>query len=355
MQNYSTYKPILLKIMRLSLLQLCLAFVFASISFAHEVNAQELLEQEISISVKDQSLSKVLKEISNQTDIKFVYSSKLIGTEKLVSIDAKKQKLSVILQQILKPLSIEYAISGEKIILNRRATSKIEVSPNVVTVEPRKVETMPDVLPTEIQQTKKASLATGTLQGKITDEKTGEALPGASIYLKGTTKGGVTNLRGEYIINLVPSGKQIFVVSYIGYQPQELNTDVNENGITVLNIKLREGTGELAEVIVRGSLEGQQKALNQQRTSDNIKNIISADLIGRFPDLNVAEALQRIPGINIERDRGEGGEVQMRGAPPSFTTININGEQIPGTQTDGQRNEELSLIPVSLNQLPKKK
>ncbi|MCU0323650.1 MAG: TonB-dependent receptor [Spirosomaceae bacterium] len=346
MQNYSTYKPILLKIMRLSLLQLCLAFVFASISFAHEANAQELLEQEISISVKDQSLIKVLKEISNQTDIKFVYSSKLIGTSKLVSIDAKKQKLSAVLQQILKPLSIEYVINGEKIILNRRIASKIEVSPNAVTVEPRKVEITPDVLPKEILQTKKANLATGTLQGKITDEKTGEALPGASIYLKGTTKGGVTNLRGEYIINLVPSGKQTFVVSYIGYQSQEINADVNENGVTVQNIKLREGTGELAEVVVRGSLEGQQKALNQQRTSDNIKNIISADLIGRFPDLNVAEALQRIPGINIERDRGEGGEVQMRGAPPSFTTININGEQIPGTQTDGQRNEELSLIPV---------
>jgi TonB-dependent receptor len=103
----------------------------------------------------------------------------------------------------------------------------------------------------------------------------------------------------------------------------------------------------LKEVIIVGTTkEGQGKALNQQRVADNIKNIVSADLISRFPDATVGEALQRVPGVNIERDRGEGGVVQLRGAPPSFTTVNINGEQIPGTQNAGQRNQELSIIPV---------
>ena len=63
---------------------------------------------------------------------------------------------------------------------------------------------------------------------------------------------------------------------------------------------------QLKDVVITGVLQGQQKALNQQKTADNIKNVISADQIGRFPDPNVAEALQRVPGVNIERDQGEG-------------------------------------------------
>jgi TonB-dependent receptor len=346
MQISPNFKFAILKIMRLSVQQLLLICVFISASYAYETNAQEILNQEVSIFVKDKSIVSVLKELSTQTDVKFVYSSKLIGSNKKVSIDMKKQKLSAILNNLLQPLLIDFQVNGNNIILNRKSVSNVEKSPNVDEVEAEKTEISNSVTePLPNTSKAKQTLLLGSLNGRITDSKTGEALPGASILLKGTNKGSITNLRGEFSMSLVPVGKQTFIVSYLGYQKQELPFEITD-GNNILNIKLKEASGELNEVVVRGSLEGQQKALNQQRTADNIKNVISADLIGRFPDLNVAEALQRIPGINIERDRGEGGEVQMRGAPPSFTTININGEQIPGTQTDGQRNEELSIIPV---------
>ncbi|NJL12333.1 MAG: TonB-dependent receptor [Microscillaceae bacterium] len=187
---------------------------------------------------------------------------------------------------------------------------------------------------------------TGSVRGRVLDETNGEPLPGANVVLKGTLKGASTDLSGYYQINFVPMGTQVLVISYLGYREQEVSVQVNPGQLTQLNINLASEASVLGEIVVKGLIEGQEKALNQQRTADNIKNVISADLIGRFPDLNVAEALMRIPGINIERDRGEGGEVQLRGAPASFTTININGEQIPGTQSSGQRNEELSLIPV---------
>ncbi|MCU0443861.1 MAG: TonB-dependent receptor [Microscillaceae bacterium] len=187
---------------------------------------------------------------------------------------------------------------------------------------------------------------TGTIKGKVLDSTNDEPLPGANVLIKGTSKGTATDLSGEFQLNLVSQGMQTVIVSYLGYKEMETQVEVIAGQTATLNIKLESNAGQLGEIVIKGSLEGQEKALNQQRTSDNIKNIISADLIGRFPDLNVAEALQRVPGVNIERDRGEGGEVQMRGAPPSFTTINVNGEQIPGSQGQGQRNQELSTIPV---------
>lgn len=57
-------------------------------------------------------------------------------------------------------------------------------------------------------------------------------------------------------------------------------------------------------------------------------SVLSSDQMGRFPDLNVAEALQRLSGVTISRERGEGKTVQLRGTPANFTNINVNGEQI---------------------------
>ncbi len=192
-----------------------------------------------------------------------------------------------------------------------------------------------------------SSLAqSGSIYGKITDSETGEVLPGASIKVKGTSNGSATDLEGEYLIRSVPAGDRILEVYYLGYESTETSVNVIAGETAISNIQLKSQVSTLGEVVVTGRLEGQQKALNQQRSADNIKNIVSIDLMSRFPDLNVAEALQRVPGINITRSRGEGSTVSVRGTPAHFTAININGEQIPSTQENGARNESLDLIPA---------
>jgi TonB-dependent receptor len=187
---------------------------------------------------------------------------------------------------------------------------------------------------------------TRSLRGKVVDMKTKEPLPGASISIRGMALGASTNLKGEFVLDLVVLDKVELVISYLGYEDKALV--VGKDDKSSLTIEMSPANlKNLKEVVVIGSnREGQGKALNQQRVADNIKNVISADLIARFPDLNIADALQRVPGLNVERDRNEGGFIQMRGAPKQFTTININGEQIPGTTTEGIRSEELSVIPV---------
>jgi TonB-dependent receptor len=185
-----------------------------------------------------------------------------------------------------------------------------------------------------------------TIRGKVVDMKTKEPMPGASISIKGNSTGASTNLKGEFVLDLVSVDKVYLVVSYLGYDDKTIEVDKGDSKPLLVEISPA-NKGSLKEVIVVGTnREGQGKALNQQRVADNIKNVISADLIARFPDLNIADALQRVPGVNVERDRNEGGFVQMRGAPKQFTTININGEQIPGTTTEGIRSEEMSVIPV---------
>lgn len=194
-----------------------------------------------------------------------------------------------------------------------------------------------------------AQNAAGNIKGQVTDND-GNSLPGASVTIKGTTRGVSTDLSGNFTLLDVKSGKVVLVVNYLGYAPVEKTVEV-KTGVTVnQSFRLVDFSASLKGVTVTSSArEGQQKALNQQKNADNIKQVISADLMGRYPDLNVAESLQRLPGVTIGRNSsGEGSTVQLRGTPGNFTNINVNGEQIMGTQEDGSRNAVLDVIPVNV-------
>lgn len=91
---------------------------------------------------------------------------------------------------------------------------------------------------------------------------------------------------------------------------------------------------ELSAFEVRAIAEGQERSLNQQRASANLINVVSSDSIGRFPDPNIAEALSRLPGIGIERDQGEGRYINVRGAPKEFSSVTIDGINVPASDPE---------------------
>ena len=93
-------------------------------------------------------------------------------------------------------------------------------------------------------------------------------------------------------------------------------------------------TSKIAQVEISSRFEEQQKAPEFMQRADNILNVISSQQIKLFPDVNAAEAIQRISGITLQRDQGEGRFVQLRGTPPQLTNFNINGEQIPSPEGD---------------------
>ena len=91
---------------------------------------------------------------------------------------------------------------------------------------------------------------------------------------------------------------------------------------------------EVEEIIVTGKAikESQMAAIEAKRQAVNVADIISADAIGRFPDVNLSDSLGRLPGISIERDQGQARYVSFRGTPKRYTTTAFNGINIPGVE-----------------------
>ena len=90
---------------------------------------------------------------------------------------------------------------------------------------------------------------------------------------------------------------------------------------------------EIVTTGIRGSLT---RAMDIKRTSSGVVDAISAEDIGKFPDANLAESLQRVTGVSIDRERGEGSQVTVRGFGPEYNLVTINGRQMP-THSDVNR------------------
>ena len=108
-------------------------------------------------------------------------------------------------------------------------------------------------------------------------------------------------------------------------------------------------TGATEHVEVVGQAVSLDKALKQQRSSDNIESVVHADGVAQLPDANVAEAVQRLPGISIERDQGEGRFVSVRGLGPDLNTVTINGTLVPSPES-ARRAVALDVLPSELVQ-----
>ena len=94
-----------------------------------------------------------------------------------------------------------------------------------------------------------------------------------------------------------------------------------------------EDTGQ--DIVVTGFRQSLQAALNVKKNSVAAVDSIVAEDIAKFPDQNLAESLQRIPGISIQRDGGEGRAITVRGLGAQFTRVRVNGLETVATSTDG--------------------
>jgi TonB-dependent receptor len=83
--------------------------------------------------------------------------------------------------------------------------------------------------------------------------------------------------------------------------------------------------GALEEIVVTGFRESLEKSLNIKRANTAAVDTILAEDIADFPDLNLAESIQRIPGVSIDRVAGEGQQISIRGLSPEFSRVRING------------------------------
>jgi TonB-dependent receptor len=104
---------------------------------------------------------------------------------------------------------------------------------------------------------------------------------------------------------------------------------------------------ENEEIVVTGTRGALNTSREQERQADGIKNVITADDAGQFADQNVAESLQRLPGVSIERSEGEGRFVSVRGLDPAFNNVTLNGVKLGSTEK-GNGSVALDILPADL-------
>ena len=284
---------LLLTAMKISLTQVFLAIWLMSAAYANDTNAQNVLNQRVTLQVQDFGMRNILLQIEKQTDVRFVFSSKLIQSNRKITVDFQNIPLSKILDNLLKPLQLTYEVSGKLVIINRVTEG---VTNNVGSVQKTS-----DVL----------NVAAISVTGKISDES-GITIPGVTILEKGTKNGTTTNADGQFSIK-VAGANSILVFSSVGFSNQE----VKVGSITNLNIVLKANVSNLDEVVVVGY--GTQK----KATVTGAISAIQGDKLIKSPSMDLGSALAgRLPGLVVIQSSGE----------PGFDNATI---RIRGTNTLG--------------------
>ncbi|PQA59238.1 TonB-dependent receptor [Siphonobacter curvatus] len=189
----------------------------------------------------------------------------------------------------------------------------------------------------------------GSVTGRIEDEN--GPLPGAAIRLKGTSQGTVTDLSGAFRLTNVPAGPVTLAAGYIGYQTAELTVQATTGEVVIPVIKLTPEGKALSDVVVRGTMAASQiKAMSIKRNSLALMDVMAADAIGKLPDRNAAEAVQRMPGVAVARYHGEADQATVRGVPFSWTSTLLNGTRMPSASVGGSRNAVLDAVPSEIIQ-----
>ncbi|MBN2068163.1 MAG: TonB-dependent receptor [Opitutales bacterium] len=198
-----------------------------------------------------------------------------------------------------------------------------------------------------------SSLDAGTITGRVTDLNSDASLENVKVSVEGSNIRAYTDRSGTYVLKNVPEGAQTVHFDFLGYDSVARNIPVNSEKV-IRDIKMGGEVITLDAFVVEGRALGQARALNQQKAAVSLVNIVASDAIGMFPDENAAESLQRLPGISLERDQGEGRFVVVRGIDPDLNSTMVNGMLLPATEAETRKvnldvmpNDGISSIEVS--------
>lgn len=219
-------KHSLLTFTKITITQCFLLTVCSVMALARPVEAQQILNREVSVKMSNVSLKSILQEIEKQTSVHFVYSTNAVKSNITVSLQTVHEPLATVLPRLLSPNQLRYEVVEEQIVLKKTKEQTFSVSDDKVDV---------------------STIVDDKVSGKASTEK-GEALPGVSVSVKGSSKGTVTNGDGDF--NIVTKVGEVLIFSFVGFEKQELTiTDVNQ----VLKITMKEDVSQLSEVVVIGS------------------------------------------------------------------------------------------------------
>lgn len=258
---------IIFSIMRVSFLPAFLILIF-TFSLKAGTSYAQADDKIISISADNTELKKVLNTITEQTGVKFTYSSDAIDVHRKITCNIQAQELKFFLTQVLIPLGIGYTVINDKQILLIKAPQRqtIDVSHNL------------------------------TINGLVTNDKS-EPMPNVSVLEKGTSNGTVTGPDGRFSLS-VTNNTVVLIISYVGYQTQEIAV----NGQRDIPVQMIEQNNQLDQVVVIGYGTTQRKNLTY-----SIAKVGEKDLKD-VPVTSFEQALQgKVAGLQVTSPDGKPG------------------------------------------------
>lgn len=256
---------------------LFLLFLFTP--FFLNATAQE--EKRISLDFTNAPMSLVLNEIGKQASLRIIYNTKDVNPEKIISVKVHEKELGSVMADLLRNSNAAYMLKDDCLVLFSSKEKKITESVK--------------------QQDKR------TVKGLITDE-TGEPLIGVSVKIKGTTTGTITDLDGNYVLDITDD-KAILEFSYIGYKTVTLPL----TGASSYNVIMKEDSQQLGEVVIT--------AMGIERKAESLTYAtqkVGGKELTRAKDVNFINSLQgKSAGLTITpNSSGAGGgssKITLRG------------------------------------------
>jgi TonB-dependent receptor len=171
------------------------------------------------------------------------------------------------------------------------------------------------------------------IKGHVYDQKTGEALVGASVKLENTDRATLTGLDGSFEFKKVTPGPSIIKVSYISYQTYSKQIVILAEDNPSLKIYLSDAAdNNLSEITIANKRDGsaENTARRIEQKSLQVINVVSGRAMEISPDLTVANVIQRVSGVSVERNsNGDGQYAILRGMDKRYNYTLVNGIKIP--------------------------
>ncbi|GAB3173694.1 TonB-dependent receptor [Telluribacter humicola] len=183
------------------------------------------------------------------------------------------------------------------------------------------------------------------------EAETGEPIVGVTLLLENTSYHDVSGLDGSFAIANLPKGDYRLVVRHVSYASQTLDVKVPMPQAQPLNLSLAPAVySTLSEVAVVGKRDGASEttARSMERNASQVLNIVSGKAIELSPDLTVANVIQRVSGVSVERNsNGDGQHAILRGMDKRYNYTLVNGVKIPSPDNK-YRYVPLDIFPAEL-------
>jgi hypothetical protein len=191
------------------------------------------------------------------------------------------------------------------------------------------------------------SAAGGSLTGIVTDERSGEDLIGANVFIVDTKLGASTDIEGKFLIKRVPEGTYTVRFSFLGYESKTISDVVIKTGEpTVLSISLGEDQGiQQQEVVISASTikSGEGAILAERKKAVSIGDGISSEQMKKAPDATSGDALKRVTGVTLVDNKF----VFVRGVTDRYNQTTLNGASVTSTSVD-KKSFSFDMLPSNL-------